>query len=336
MSDHHIRALDLNLLRVFDALFEERNVTRAAQRLGLTQSAVSHALNRLRFTIGDELFVRGPSGMRATPRAAEMGPRIREGLLQLGAALAPGEFTPAETERMFSVAAGSYACAVLLPSVFATVRRLAPRAEIRIRGAGLGLAEELDAGRADLAIGSFNAIPDRFDSLPLFRERLVWTMRSDHPLATGPLDLDRLTSAAHIVLALGEDAHAVDGAVAQSGLERRVIWDDSGVIRRACAEKGIAPPPTYHAQDALSALALMSTSDLVALLPSRLAAAHAEPMGLVLFDPPYPTTTFEIALLWRREHDAPALAWLRRLIGDAANALDPRPVAARTATPIAR
>jgi len=326
-----MRALDLNLLRVFDALFEERNVTRAAHRLGLTQSAVSHALNRLRFTIGDELFVRGPSGMRATPRAAEIGPRIREGLLQLGAALAPGEFTPSETERIFSIAAGSYTCTVLLPSVVATLRRLAPHAEIRIRGAGLGLAEELDAGRADLAIGSFNAIPDRFDYLPLFRERLVWTMRSDHPLAQGPLDLDRLTSAAHIVLALGEDAHAVDGAVAQSGLERRVIWDDGGVIRRACAERGVAPPPTYHAPDAHSAIALLSSSDLIALLPSRLAAAHAALLGLSLFDPPYPTRPFEVAMLWRKEHDAPALAWLRRLISDAANSLDPRAAAAPTA-----
>src|ERR1700761_9695979 len=119
MSDAHIRALDLNLLRVFDALFEERNVTRAAHRLGLTQSAVSHALNRLRFTLGDELFVRGPAGMRATPRAAEIGPRIREGLLQLGAALSPEVFEPAETERVFSIAAGAYTCAILLPKVIA-------------------------------------------------------------------------------------------------------------------------------------------------------------------------------------------------------------------------
>ena len=316
-----MRALDLNLLRVFDALFEERNVTRAAHRLGLTQSAVSHALNRLRFNIGDELFVRGPSGMRATPRAAEIGPRIREGLLQLGAALAPGEFTPAETERAFSIAAGSYSCAVLLPEVIGAVRRLAPRAEVRIRGAGLGLAEELDAGRADLAVGSFNAIPDRFDSLPLFQDQMIWVMRADHPLAGEPLTLDRLAASPHIVLSMAEDGHVVDGAVADSGLERRVIWDDGGVIRRICQERGLTPPPTFYAPDAHSALSLLPGTDLVALAPQRLAKVYAKPFGLKLFDSPYPVRLFEVVMLWRKEHDAAALAWLRGLIGDAARAL---------------
>ena len=133
MSDKHIRGLDLNLLKVFDALYEERSVTRAAHRLGLTQSAVSHALNRLRYTMADELFVRGPSGMRATPRAAEIGPRIREGLLQLGAALSPGVFTASDTERSFTVAAGSYACALLLPDVLKTIRDVAPSASVKVR-----------------------------------------------------------------------------------------------------------------------------------------------------------------------------------------------------------
>lgn len=323
MNNGHIRALDLNLLRVFDALFEERNVTRAAQRLGLTQSAVSHALNRLRFTIGDELFVRGPSGMRATPRAAEIGPRIREGLLQLSAALAPGEFTAAETDRTFSIAAGSYSCAVLLPDVIAEVRRLAPKAEVRIRGAGLGLAEELDAGRADLAIGSFNAIPDRFDSLPLFQERLIWVMRADHPLAAEPLTIERLATSPHIVLSMAEDGHVVDGAVADSGLERRVLWDDGGVIRKLCHERGLTPPPTFYAPDAHSALSLLPGTDLVALAPQRLAQVYAKPFGLTLFDSPYPVRLFEVVMLWRKEHDASALAWLRGLIADSARAMSP-------------
>jgi DNA-binding transcriptional LysR family regulator len=318
-----MRALDLNLLRVFDALFEERNVTRAAHRLGLTQSAVSHALNRLRFTIGDELFVRGPAGMRATPRAAEIGPRIREGLLQLGAALAPGEFTPVETERAFSIAAGSYSCAVLLPEVIVAVRRLAPRAEVRIRGAGLGLAEELDAGRADLAVGSFNAIPDRFDRLPLFQERMVWVVRDDHPLAGEPLSLARLATYPQIVLSMAEDGHVVDGAVADSGLERRVIWDDGGVTKRLCQEQGLQPPPTYSAPDARSALSLLPGTDLVALAPQRLARAYAAPFRLKLFDPPCSVRQFDVVMLWRKEHDAAALAWLRGLISDAAKALGP-------------
>jgi len=321
MNDAHIKTLDLNLLRVFDALFEERSVTRAAHRLGLTQSAVSHALNRLRFTLGDELFVRGPSGMRATPHAAEIGPRIREGLLQLGAALAPGVFTPAETERRFAIAAGGYACAILLPAVASRIRQQAPLAEVRIRGAGLGLAEELDAGRADMAIGSFTVIPDRFDSLPLFEERLVWALRADHPLANEPLTLERLCTLPHIIIAMGEDGHVVDGAVTDSGLERRVIWDDGGIIRQSCAELGLRPPPAYHVPDAQAALALLTATDMAALAPRRLVQRDADRLNLRLFEPPYPTKSNALVMLWRREHDAPALSWLRGLIVAAASEL---------------
>src|SRR5476649_559075 len=102
MPDINFPSLDLNLLRLFDALAEERSVTRAGARLGLTQSAVSHALSRLRHALQDELFVRGPDGMRPTARAQEIAPMLRQGLEQLHAALAPADFTPAETRRRFS------------------------------------------------------------------------------------------------------------------------------------------------------------------------------------------------------------------------------------------
>lgn len=320
MNDSHIRALDLNLLRVFDALFEERNATRAAHRLGLTQSAVSHALNRLRFTLGDELFVRSPTGMRATPRAAEIGPRIREGLLQLGAALSSGAFVPAETEQRFAVAAGAYSCAILLPQVVAAVRAQAPHAELRVRGAGMGLAEELDAGRADLAIGSFITIPERFESLPLFDERMVWAIPAAAAPAE-PLTLERLCTLPHIVIAMAEEGHVVDGAVTDSGLERRVIWDDGGVIRRACVERELKPPPAYHVPDGQTALNFLGQTGMAALLPRRLALAEAERLDLKVFDPPYDSQRVKVVMLWRKQHEAPALVWLRGLIGEAAAAL---------------
>src|ERR1700739_2974789 len=107
--------LDLNLLRVFDVMLEERSVTRAGARLGLTQSAVSHALNRLRYALGDELFVRGTNGMLPTPRAIELCPLRHAALVQLQAAIAPADFSPATSERRFVMVAGSYACAVLAP-----------------------------------------------------------------------------------------------------------------------------------------------------------------------------------------------------------------------------
>src|SRR3954469_798725 len=108
---------DLNLLRVFDVMLEERSVTRAGARLGLTQSAVSHALNRLRYMLDDELFVRGPAGMQPTPRAVEMGPQVHAALNQLQAALAPSDFDPRTSERRFTVMTGTYACAILAPII---------------------------------------------------------------------------------------------------------------------------------------------------------------------------------------------------------------------------
>src|SRR6266700_1463259 len=102
MNDIHL-GIDLNLLRVFDALIEERSVTRAGERLGVTQSAISHALNRLRFMRNDDLFVRVAAGMRPTPRASEIAPRLREGLLQLQLALGPAEFVPERTDRRFTI-----------------------------------------------------------------------------------------------------------------------------------------------------------------------------------------------------------------------------------------
>src|SRR3954451_20260147 len=112
MNVPHLRTLDLNLLRVFVALLDEGSVTRAGARLGLTQSAVSHALNRLRYTLNDELFVRGPARLQPTRRALEIGPQVHAALPQLQTAIEPGGFDPATSDRRFTIAAGAYACAV--------------------------------------------------------------------------------------------------------------------------------------------------------------------------------------------------------------------------------
>src|SRR4051812_46933836 len=131
MNVPHLRTLDLNLLRVFVALLDEGSVTRAGARLGLTQSAVSHALNRLRYGLDDELFVRGPSGMQPTARAAETAPRVRRGRGQLPPALAPATFDPADSDREFVLAASPYAAGVLLPEMVPRMQAQAPRASLR-------------------------------------------------------------------------------------------------------------------------------------------------------------------------------------------------------------
>lgn len=200
MNDVHFHNLDLNLLRVFEALIEERSATRAGSRLGLTQSAISHALNRLRYVLKDDLFVRGPDGMQPTDRAAEIAPRLRQGLLQLQLALTPSEFVPATTDRRFTVTCTEYAGAVLLPHLIARLRAEAPRASLTVLPANLGVAETVRSGRADLAIGSFRRAPEWFASETLMTETRVWVLSADHPAAGDELTLERLVALPHLVI----------------------------------------------------------------------------------------------------------------------------------------
>ena len=181
-------SLDLNLLRVFEALMEERSATRAGSRLGLTQSAISHALNRLRYVLKDELFVRGPDGMQPTERAAEIAPRLRQGLLQLQLALSPSEFIPEQTDRRFTIACTEYAGAVIIPPLIARLRQEAPHASLSILPSNQGVAETLRCGRADLAIGSFRRFPDWFESETLLQENRVWVPRRRQPGGVGQAD----------------------------------------------------------------------------------------------------------------------------------------------------
>jgi DNA-binding transcriptional LysR family regulator len=323
MDNVHFGSLDLNLLRVFDALVEERSVTRAGERLGLTQSAISHALNRLRSVLKDELFVRGSDGMQPTPRAAEIAPRLREGLLQLQLALAPAEFVPEETNRRFTIVCGEYVGAVLVPAFVARLRAAAPRAELRIRPSNLGVAEALLAGRADLAIGSYRRIPEWFAAEPLFRETRVCVLSADHPAADEELTLERLAELPHLIIAAtGEDEQAVDGYVLEHGLERLVTRHDAGLLQGALAARGLRRTVVLTTPHPLAALAVVSRSDMAAVLPRRLAAAFAEGYRIKLFEPPYPSPPFEISALWHREHgDEPAIAWLRGVLREVAAGL---------------
>jgi DNA-binding transcriptional LysR family regulator len=320
MSDIHFHAIDLNLLRLFDALAEERSVTRAGARLGLTQSAVSHALNRLRHVLQDELFVRGPDGMRPTARAEEIAPRLRHGLHQLQHALAPVTFTPADTQRRFTIAAGAYTGTVLMPGVVARLRRAAPAAELRLMFPSATLGDDLLSGRVELAIGSFGRSADRFERETLFAESMVWALRADHPAAQGEiLALETLAGLAHVITASAEQGQAVEGRIYENGLERRVIWDDGGAFDGVLAGRGWRRTIGLTVQDAQSALAIVSRSDMAALAPRRLARSLAGQYGLRLFDPPYASPPMAIEALWRRDlSESPPLDWLRSQLRAAA------------------
>jgi DNA-binding transcriptional LysR family regulator len=323
MNDLHFHTLDLNLLRVFDTLIEEHSVTRAGERLGLSQSAISHALNRLRYVLHDELFVRVADGMRPTPRAAEIAPRLREGLLQLQLALGPTEFVPEQTERRFTIACGEYVGTVLVPGFIARVRMLAPNAELRIRPSNMGVTEALLAGRIDLAIGSFRRVPEPFACETLFQETRVWVLSADHPAARGELTLERLASLSHLIIsATGEDEHAINGYVSDHGLERLVTRSEVGLLQGALAALGLRRVVGLTTPHFPAALAVVSQSDMAAPLPRRLAAAFANGYRLKLFEPPYSSPPFDIMALWHRDHgEDRAVVWLRDVLREVAASL---------------
>jgi DNA-binding transcriptional LysR family regulator len=316
MNDIHFNSFDLNLLRVFDALIEERSVTRAGERLGLSQSAISHALNRLRYILNDELFVRVSDGMRPTPRASDIAPRLREGLLQLQLALAPAEFVPEHTDRRFTITCGEYVGTVLIPAFIAKIRAIAPNAELRIRPSNMGVTEALLAGRVDLAIGSFRQIPAPFVCEPLFQETRVWVLSADHPAAANELTLERLASLPHLIISgTGEDEQAVAGYVSDHGLERLVTRSEVGLLQGALAARGLRRVVGLTTPHFPAALAVVSQSDMAAPLPRRLAAAFADRYRLKLFEPPYDSPPFDIMALWHRDHgEDRAVTWLRGIL----------------------
>jgi len=315
--------LDLNLLRVFDAMMEERSTTRAGDRLGVTQSAVSHSVARLRDLLGDELFIRTPAGMEPTPRARSLAPRLRAGLLQLHAALAEKVFDPATSTRRFNLIANPYACAVLLPAVLAHLRTRAPGVTLRVRPNMGDVTEALDAGRLCVAIAHFGRAPDRLEVQELMQDRLVWVLRAGHPAAAGPLTLESLAAILHLVRGVtDENAPTADGMVVEHGLERRVVQDDDGALTRALSGIGLDRKVGLIVPDSNAALSIVGQTDMAALVSRRPALAAAAAGGLCLFDPPYDSPPVSLTMAWHRGHGSdPASEWLRGLLVEAAAGL---------------
>lgn len=322
MNEINFRTLDLNLLRVFDALVTEGNATRAGERLGLTQSAVSHGLNRLRHELHDELFVRGGDGMRPTLRAVEIAPRLREGLMHLQRALTAAEFDPATSERLFTLGGTSYFRTILFPPVVARLRQLAPRAEIRIHPGDRGIADDLDAGRLDVVFGGFGRVPERYETETVFEESNVWAVSSRHYKGSEPMDIESLAALPHVVI----DPHAgessiVAGSIVDSGIEQRVMRDESA-LHAALATRGLKRRVGLTVPDANSALIIVGQSDMATLIPARLAARWLPLAVFKIFEPPYPTLPAPVDMLWHRAHGAhPAVAWLRAIVREVAAGL---------------
>jgi len=301
--------LDLNLLRVFDILMEVRSVTRAADRLGLTQSAVSHALGRLREQLNDALFVRARGGLRPTQRADEIASAIREGLNLLRVAISEPEFQPEASSRLFTISASSYFCATLLPLVIRQAREEAPHIRFNILPIGIDLAAEFEAGTLDLALGLFGSFPTSLQRTSLFTDQLVWIGRAgsgDENLEDRP----KLTVARPFL------SGPPEGSAVRDRIDHRITynstiaaWDDTG------------PVTTY---DALTAGALIAQTDLITLWPRHLASLITANSGVTILGPAE-REAVRSSMLWpARLASDEAHSWLRGLVVAASNELGAR------------
>lgn len=290
------RQVDLNLLELFETIYRTRNLTAAGDHQGLTQSAVSRALGRLRDMYGDALFVRQQRGVTPTPFADALAAPVTAALETLRATLRRPSFDHSTETRVFRVAMSDVGERIFLPRLIEHVARIAPNVVIEaVSPSQTALDDGLAAGQIDLAIGFFGAMSKQMHHRRLFRERFAYLVRQGHPLVKGRLQREQLRDLLH------------------------VVGGSSGMQHAAAVEKVLAGP-RVKARIALRVHSLLcigpivAGSDLVGLVPGNLAVVVAGHMPLQVVDPPVQFPGFDVTMVWHdRFHRDPGSEWLRDL-----------------------
>ena len=312
MKAPNFRTLDLNLLRVFDQVMAERNLTRAAKNLSMTQPAVSNALNRLRDALGDKLVVRSGYGIEPTPRALALWPVIADALRQMESSLIPGDFVASEAVNTFVLGMADSTAAELMPGLVEIIERDAPGVSMRV----LPLTTRdpralLDEGVMDLAVGFFPAVladltaqaqavgMAAFDHQRLFAGEYVCVMRAGHPLARGPLTVKRYCEAHHLLVSFsGRPYGFMDEALAAMGLTRRIV---------------------LTVNQFFTAGRVVIGSDLLTVLPRHFVKLTGMADQIVVRDLPFKVAPVLVDSLWhRRQGQRSDHAWLRLAVAAAA------------------
>ncbi|MFI4927495.1 MAG: LysR family transcriptional regulator [Burkholderiales bacterium] len=312
MKGPNFRTLDLNLLRVFDQVMAERNLTRAARNLSMTQPAVSNALNRLRDALGDRLVTRSGYGVEPTPRALALWPAVADALRQLESSIAPGDFTPEQATNSFTLAMADATAAVMVPGLVESLEREAPGVSVRV----LPLTTRdprrlLDEGTVDLAVGFFPAVLAdltaqaqggaivAFEHERLYDGVYVCVMRKGHSLAKGALTLDRFCDARHMLVSFsGRPFGFIDEALASRGRKRRVV---------------------LTVNQFFTAGRVVETSDLLTVLPRHFISVTGRADQLAFRDLPFDVPPVHVDSLWhRRQAQRPDHAWLRMAVATGA------------------
>lgn len=302
---------DLNLLPVFLALMEERSVTRAAARLGITQPALSNSLGRLRDMLLDPLFIRERYGVRPTQLAEEIAPPIRAALAQLDDLIVnQQDFDPAHADRLFTIATNSYVELVLMPALAARLRAVAPRIKLRMMAFGTDLSETgVISGTTAIVLGRIVEPPDNLVIQHLMDDGLACVIRVDHPEIRDSISREQYESLKHVnVLPPGRSRAGVFQQLERHGLRREV-----------------AVSVTHF----LAVPEMIAVTDYCATLPNLLCRSLARDPRLKVVPAPVDLGTFPVEMTWhvRYRHD-PAHRWLRSLIGELAKQVSGRLVSA--------
>ncbi|HEY9695256.1 MAG TPA: LysR family transcriptional regulator [Oculatellaceae cyanobacterium] len=295
----NLAGIDLNLLVVFNALMNERHVTRAGERLGLSQPATSNALARLRNLIKDDLFIRTATGLQPTPKAIALAQQIQPALQQIKTALSGEEVFDASTsDRIFAIGMTDYTEFTLLPSLMEKLQTVAPNVKIQIRsGDRQKLLSLLDSGEIQIACGLFpEKIAWHAEEL-IFQENFVCVCRSNHPNIKKQINLEQYLAAEHLLVSIKEDmVGRIDELLAAKNLQRRIVISVPHFL--------VVP-------------FIVARTNLVASLAERVAATFANIQDLQVLTLPLSTEGFSIFIRWHRStENHPAYHWLRTTIID--------------------
>jgi DNA-binding transcriptional LysR family regulator len=305
--------IDLNLIRVLDVILEERNLVRAGLRLHLSQSAVSHALARLREAIGDELFVRTGKGLEPTARALAMAPSLREALSRIEESLGVQPFDPQRSARRFIIAANDHVTAVLVAKLSRRLAARAPGITLVVRpSTRIDLAEQIDVGRIDLAIGVFAEVPKRLRSQTLATLGEVMVMRKGHPGARRRLTLADLARYPLVTVSVGGDEEgAVGGFIFERGLARQSEMFDRRSLEDALKDADLVPNIRITVPHSLAIPSLLLDSDMLSIVPETLAQEFASSGRILVRQLPYNAQGAVLRAVWHRRNDHdPACLWL--------------------------
>lgn len=309
----NLSRIDLNLLVYLDVLLREGSVTRAAERLNITQPAMSNGLRRLRDLFNDPLLVRTSEGMRPTARALELQPLVREVVGKIEMVVQTTEFDPSASDHVFRIMASDYAESTLIPRLLEAIRDIAPGIALDILTPSDVTFMDVEKGKIDMALNRFDHLPKAFHSVTLWRDNFSCLLSVDNPVATN-LTLDAYLDCPHIWV-------SKTGVGVGTGMNPRDLLK-LGWVDDALAELGRERRIRIFTRHYQVAALLAQQPDLIATLPTQAALLHADNSRLLTRRPPFPIVPIELKMAWSPllQHN-PAHQWLRRQIQEIAKQL---------------